>query len=57
MGCYGGVNDRQTKEHKASGKKVLLHVLLGLALFAIWGCGEGTRSRRTVESWTDGAPT
>lgn len=29
-------------------QKVLLRVLLGLALFAIWGCDEGGRSRGTV---------
>lgn len=30
-------------------RRVLLHVLLGMALFAIWGCGEGTRTGRPVD--------
>jgi tetratricopeptide (TPR) repeat protein len=34
-------------------RKVLLHVLLGFALFAIWGCGDGLRTGRPVDpTWT-----
>lgn len=35
---------------KPVAKEILLHVLLGTALFALWGCGEGTRRSTSVDS-------
>lgn len=35
---------------KPVARKILLHVLLGIALFAVWGCGDGVRTGGPVDS-------
>jgi len=35
---------------KPVAREILLHVLLGIALFAVWGCGDGVRRERSVDS-------